>query len=204
MEGIWLYKEHGVPAQVAKYKIFFVHGLSACRHSPVILKSLPQEFIEELGLHILSFDKPSYGESGPHPKQTLKSLALDIEELVDQLELGSKFYVIGYSIGSHLVWGCLKYIPHRSSTTCANYQLLVGRWQGLPPKLSTEAYYKQLPQDQWTVRVVHYIPWLTYLWNTQKWFPALSAVTGNPDIFSRQDLEIMSKKIGTQINKVRS
>ncbi|KAK7858445.1 hypothetical protein CFP56_012340 [Quercus suber] len=191
MEGIWLYKEHGVPAQVAKYKIFFVHGLSACRHSPVILKSLPQEFIEELGLHILSFDKPSYGESGPHPKQTLKSLALDIEELVDQLELGSKFYVIGYSIGSHLVWGCLKYIPHRSSTTCANYQLLVGRWQGLPPKLSTEAYYKQLPQDQWTVRVVHYIPWLTYLWNTQKWFPALSAVTGNPDIFSRQDLEIM-------------
>ena len=72
-----------------------------------------QEFIEELGLHILSFDKPGYGESDPHPKQTLKSLALDIEELVDQLELGSKFYVIGYSIGSHLVWGCLKYIPHR-------------------------------------------------------------------------------------------
>ena len=61
----------------------------------------------------MSFDKPGYGESDPHPKQTLKSLALDIEELVDQLELGSKFYVIGYSIGSHLVWGCLKYIPHR-------------------------------------------------------------------------------------------
>ena len=36
------YKERGVPAQVAKYKIIFVHGLSACRHSPVILKSLPQ------------------------------------------------------------------------------------------------------------------------------------------------------------------
>ncbi|KAK7834304.1 hypothetical protein CFP56_024744 [Quercus suber] len=36
------YKEHGVRAQVAKYKIIFAHGLSACRHSPVILKSLPQ------------------------------------------------------------------------------------------------------------------------------------------------------------------
>ena len=60
----------------------------------------------------MSFDKPGYGESDPHPKQTLKSLALDIEELVDQLELGSKFYVIGYSIGSHLVWGCLNYILH--------------------------------------------------------------------------------------------
>ena len=77
-------------------------------------------------------------------------------------------------------------------------------WQGLPPNLSTEAYYKQLPQDQWTVGIVHYIPWLTYLWNTQKWFPALSAVPGNRDIFSPQDLEIMSKKIGTQINKVRT
>ena len=43
-----------------------------------------------------------------------------------------------------------------------------------------------------------------FLWNTQKWFPALSAVPGNLDIFSPQDLEIMSKKIGTQINKVRT
>ena len=136
------YKEHGVPAKVAKYKIIFVHGLSACRYGPVILKSLPQvtiffifielfywshliphpntlilntfqELIEELGLYILSFDRPGYGESDPHPTQTLKSLALDIEELADHLKLGSKFYVIGYSIGSHLVWGCLKYIPHR-------------------------------------------------------------------------------------------
>ena len=36
------YKEHGVAAQLAKYKIIFVHGLSACRYTRVILKSLPQ------------------------------------------------------------------------------------------------------------------------------------------------------------------
>ncbi|XP_065620390.1 uncharacterized protein LOC112037297 [Quercus suber] len=89
-----------------------------------------QEFIEELGLHILSFDKPSYGESGPHPKQTLKSLALDIEELVDQLELGSKFYVIGYSIGSHLVWGCLKYIPHRLAGVALLAPIINYWWAG--------------------------------------------------------------------------
>ncbi|GMY23436.1 4,5:9,10-diseco-3-hydroxy-5,9,17-trioxoandrosta-1(10),2-diene-4-oate hydrolase-like [Fagus crenata] len=196
------YKEHGVPAEAAKYKIIFVHGLSACRYGPVILKSLPQEFIEELGLYILSFDRPGYGESDPHPTQTLKSLALDIEELADHLELGSKFYVIGYSIGSHLVWGCLKYIPQRIAGATLLAPIINYWWQGLSPNLSTEAYYKQLSQDQWTLRVVHYIPWLTYLWNTQKWFPALSAVPGNPDIFSRNDLEIMSKKvIGPQIHK---
>lgn len=61
----------------------------------------------------MSFDRPGYGESDPHPKRTLKSLALDIEELADQLGLGSKFYVIGYSMGGELTWSCLKYIPHR-------------------------------------------------------------------------------------------
>ena len=72
-----------------------------------------QELIEELGLYVVSYDRPGYGESDPHPKQTVKSLALDIEELADQLELGSKFYVLSYSIGGLVVWGCLKYIPHR-------------------------------------------------------------------------------------------
>jgi pimeloyl-ACP methyl ester carboxylesterase len=61
----------------------------------------------------VSYDRPGYGESDPHPKQTVKSLALDIEELADQLDSGSKFYLMGNSIGGQLVWGCLKYIPHR-------------------------------------------------------------------------------------------
>ena len=36
------YKEHAVPAEVAKYKIIYVHGLFTCRHSAVIAKNLPQ------------------------------------------------------------------------------------------------------------------------------------------------------------------
>jgi len=61
----------------------------------------------------VGFDRPGYGESDPNPKRTPENMALDIEELADQLELGSKFYVVGYSMGGELVWGCLKYIPHR-------------------------------------------------------------------------------------------
>lgn len=60
--------------------------------------------VEELGLYLVSFD---------NPKRTVKSLALDIEELADQLGLGSKFYVIGFSMGGQAIWGCLKYIPNR-------------------------------------------------------------------------------------------
>lgn len=62
---------------------------------------------------MVSFDRPGYGESDPDPNRTVKSVSLDIEELADQLGLGLKFYVIGYSMGGQLIWSCLKYIPHR-------------------------------------------------------------------------------------------
>lgn len=64
-------------------------------------------------MYVVSFDRPGYGESDPNPKRTLKSMALDVEELADQLGLGSKFYIIGLSMGGHTAWSCLKYIPHR-------------------------------------------------------------------------------------------
>lgn len=74
---------------------------------------LSQELFEGLGIYIVSFDRPGYGESDPNPKRTVKSAAMDIEELVDQLALGTKFYVIGGSMGGLIVWSCLKYIPNR-------------------------------------------------------------------------------------------
>ena len=72
-----------------------------------------QELVEELGVYIVSIDRPGYGESDPNPKRTVKSMALDIEELADQLGLGSKFYVVGYSMGGQALWSVLKYIPNR-------------------------------------------------------------------------------------------
>lgn len=78
-----------------------------------------QELAEDLRVYIVSFDRPGYGESDPNPKRTVKSMALDIEELADQLGLGSKFYIIGFSMGGQVVWSCLKYIPHRYDFTLA-------------------------------------------------------------------------------------
>lgn len=81
--------------------VFLVHG------------RFPQDVVEGLGVYIVSIDRPGYGESDPNPKQTLKSTATDLEELADQLGLGSKFYVVGFSMGGQVIWTCLKYIPHR-------------------------------------------------------------------------------------------
>ena len=71
-------------------------------------------------------------------------------------------------------------------------------WPGLPANLTNEAFYQQFRQDQWTVRVAHYTPWLTYWWNTQRWFPSSSIIAGNPEVLSRQDKELLSKQVGRE------
>ncbi|KAK2997652.1 hypothetical protein RJ639_025326 [Escallonia herrerae] len=191
------YAEHGVPKDMAKYKIIFAHGFGSSRHDASIATS---ETTEQLGIYLLTFDRPGYGESDPDPKRTMQSTALDIEELADKMGLGQKFYVIGYSMGGQVVWGCLKYIPHRLEGAALIAPVVNYWWSGFPKNLSAKAYYEQYPQDQWALRVAHYIPWLTYWWNTQKWFPASSAIARKPK-FSHQDLEIMSKFAGRQSSK---
>ncbi|KAJ1419541.1 Alpha/Beta hydrolase fold [Sesbania bispinosa] len=187
------YKEHGVAKDAAKYKIIYVHGFDGCRHDAVVAETLSPDVVEGLGIYMLSFDRPGYGESDPDPNRTPKSIALDIEELADQLGLGSKFYVVGLSMGGQVVWNCLKYIPHRLAGAVLLAPVVNYWWPGLPANLTADAFYPKKLQDQWALRVAHYIPSLTYWWNTQRWFPASSVIAHNPDILSHQDKELVSK-----------
>lgn len=190
------YEEYGVPKDVAKHKIVFVHGFDNCRHhgSAVAAKVSP-DIIESRGIYIVSFDRPGYGESSPHPTRTVKSLALDMEELADQLGLGPKFYVIGFSMGGQVVWSVLKYIPHRLAGAALLTPVVNYWWPGFPSNLSEQAYNQQLIQDQWALRVAHYMPWLTYWWNSQKLFPGSSVIAHNPKIFSKPDKELLPKLV---------
>ncbi|XP_006648690.2 probable lysophospholipase BODYGUARD 1 [Oryza brachyantha] len=184
------YHEYGVPRDQARHKIIFVHGFDSCRYDVV---QVSPELVEELGIYMLSFDRPGYGESDPHPSRTEDTIAFDIEELADSLQLGPKFYLIGYSMGGEIMWSCLKNIPHR----LAGVSILgpVGNfwWSGFPSNVSTAAWYVQLPQDQWAVRVAHHAPWLAYWWNTQKMFPASSVISFNPAVLSREDMAAVPK-----------
>lgn len=72
--------------------------------------------MDELGIYLVQFDRAGYGDSDPNPKRSLKSESSDIQELADQLQLGSKFYLIGVSIGSYPTWSCIKNIPERSQS----------------------------------------------------------------------------------------
>ncbi|PHT25017.1 hypothetical protein CQW23_35158 [Capsicum baccatum] len=164
------------------------------RYSKSVLKEvvvLSQKAVEELGVYLVSFDRPGYGKSDPHPKRSFRTLALDVEELADQLELGAKFYVMGYSLGGQLVWGCLKYIPQRLAGAALLAPVINFWWPGFPANLTKQAFDEQLLRDRWAYRVIHYVPWLVYWWNTQHWFPGFSVVTDEFKL-SQQDLQISS------------
>ncbi|KAH6820646.1 alpha/beta-Hydrolases superfamily protein [Perilla frutescens var. hirtella] len=191
------YMEHGVSKETANYKIILVHGFGSSKNEAHMAES---ELVEKLGIYIVSFDRPGYGESDPDLKRTIKSTALDIEELGDQLELGPKFYIIGNSMGGQVVWGCLKYIPHRLSGATLIAPVVNYWWPSFPSQLATEAYNEQFPQDQWALRVAHHAPWLVYWWNTQKWFPPSSVIAGRPK-FTAPDLQVLAKFSAKQMNR---
>ncbi|KAL3839804.1 hypothetical protein ACJIZ3_024395 [Penstemon smallii] len=188
------YIEYGVPKDIAKHKIVFAHPIDGCRHElSAITAGLSPELVESEGIYFASFDRPGYGESDPHPTRTPKSLAFDIEEFADKLGLGSKFYILGFSAGGQVVWTCLKYIPHRLAGAALISPAINYWWSGIPTNLSREAFGQQLLRDQWALRVAHYMPWLTYWWNTQKLFPIFSVFSRSPIIFSRQDMELIPR-----------
>ncbi|KAI3725229.1 hypothetical protein L1987_65009 [Smallanthus sonchifolius] len=195
------YLEHGVPKESAKYKIIFVHGFANSKHHnlfagaafPVLIFHFSHALIEDLKVYTVSFDRPGYGESDPDPNRTLKSLALDIEELADHLGLGSKFYVVGVSMGGELVWPCLKYIPHRLAGVTLVAPVVNHWWPNFPSNITKEVYSQMFKQDQWAHRVAHHLPWLSYWWDTQKWFPSSSVTSQSLAMFCPPVMEILSK-----------
>ncbi|XP_057858064.1 uncharacterized protein LOC131067147 isoform X1 [Cryptomeria japonica] len=189
------YKEHGVPKERAKYKIIFAHGFRGSRNESL---NVSKELQEELGVYIVTFDRAGYGESDPDPKRSVRSAALDIEQLADQLDLGPKFYVTGLSMGGYSIWGCLKYIPHRLAGAALLAPVVNYWWQGFPANLFNEAYSLQALQDQWALRIPHYTPWLTYWWMTQNWFPSSSVISGTWKTVNRYDAEMMQNVFARQ------
>ncbi|KAG2327926.1 hypothetical protein Bca4012_036960 [Brassica carinata] len=194
------YKEFGFPRDEAKFKIIYIHGFDSCMLDSPFPQFLSQALVEELRIYTVSFDRPGYGESDPDPNRSPRSIALDIEELADGLGLGPKFYVVGLSMGGEITWTCLKYIPHRLAGAALIGPVINYWWRNLPRDINREAFSLTSPADQWALRVAHYAPWLTYWWNTQKWFPFSNVIAGDPLIFSRQDKEVLSKLGGFRPN----
>ncbi|KAF8707072.1 hypothetical protein HU200_030301 [Digitaria exilis] len=184
------YREDGVQKDKARFKIITVHAFDSTKDFPL---PVSKELVEELGIYLLAFDRAGYGESDPNPDRDVKSEALDIEELADQLELGQKFYVLGTSMGGYSVWGCLQYIPHRLSGAALVVPIINYWWPSFPAELSRQAFKKLVVPEQRTLWLAHHVPSLLYLWMTQRWLPSSAAAMHHPEIFSKHDMEVLQK-----------
>lgn len=179
------YKEKGVPKEEARYRIIVIHGFDSSKDLNL---HVSQELIEELQLYFLFFDRAGYGESDPNPKRTVKSEAFDIQELTDKLGIGSKFYVIGISMGAYAVWSCLNYIPDRLFGASLVVPFVHYWWPCIPAEINKDAFERLPVPFQWSFRIAHYTPWLFNWWMNQKWFPNLMNTAVN---YCDQDLEIL-------------
>ena len=72
---------------------------------PCVFPGQPARFEPLLGIYFLSFDRAGYGVCDPNPKPSVKSEAMDVEELADQLEIGLKFYLIGAYPQAGILYG---------------------------------------------------------------------------------------------------
>jgi len=64
------------------------------------------------GFHWVSYDRPGYGGSSPHPDQDVASAAADVAAIADALGLG-RFAVVGHSGGGPRALACGALLPDR-------------------------------------------------------------------------------------------
>ncbi|MQM22697.1 hypothetical protein Taro_055751 [Colocasia esculenta] len=65
-------------------------------------------------------------------------------------------------------------------------------WPSLPANLSQEAFRRHPPGNRRTFWIAHHAPWLFYGYMAQKLVtPPAEFLAGDPDLFSRQDKEIL-------------
>ncbi|XP_038693698.1 uncharacterized protein LOC119991413 [Tripterygium wilfordii] len=105
------YKEHGVPADRARFSMIVPHTFLSSRLAGI--PGIKDSLLEEFGVRLLAYDLPGFGESDPHPSRNLESSALDMSFMANALGVGNKFWVVGYSSSSLHAWAALRYIPDR-------------------------------------------------------------------------------------------
>jgi pimeloyl-ACP methyl ester carboxylesterase len=105
------YEEKGVEKRMAKQSLLVLHGVPSSHI--VGMLGVSEDLLKEMGVRLLSIDRPGYSLSDFNQKQTYKSVAGDIAEIADALELGEKFWLLGYSGGGPYCWAAARFIPER-------------------------------------------------------------------------------------------
>ena len=96
------------------------------------------EMTHELGVRLISVDRPGYGESDSKPGRTLLDWADDYREVLDTLELGAP-PIVGWSSGVAFAMACAVRLTDRVSALAlvagdGPIDDVPGAWDALPPE----------------------------------------------------------------------
>jgi pimeloyl-ACP methyl ester carboxylesterase len=100
----------------ARLAVFWHHGTPNLGAPPEPL--LPAA--AERGIRWVSYDRPAYGGSTPHPGRDVASAAADVSSIADALGIG-RFAVMGHSGGATHALACAALLPERVlAAVCAS------------------------------------------------------------------------------------
>jgi pimeloyl-ACP methyl ester carboxylesterase len=90
------------------YPVFLMHGTPGSR-----LNVHPSDSeLKHLGVHLITYDRPGYGQSDPDPGRSVADAADDVRAIADALGIG-EFAVIGRSGGGPHALACAALLPDR-------------------------------------------------------------------------------------------
>eukprot|EP00897_Mesotaenium_endlicherianum_P004649 jgi/Mesen1/4211/ME000219S03343 len=150
------YEEVGASASSAEYNVLLLHAWQECR---VWAKGFgTQAMLEGLGVRLVAYDRPGYGQSDPHPQRTLQSEAEDIAEIADLLRMGEKFHILSVSLGGYAALAGVTMAAPAGSF-----------WAQTQKGDEAEAAWKFLVNpDRYTILVAHHAPAVLHWWMSQR------------------------------------
>ncbi len=101
-------RAYDVPGDDPRLTVFWHHGTPNVGTPPEPL--LPVS--AELGIRWVSYDRPGYGGSTPHPGRDVASAAADVAAIADALDI-DRFAVLGHSGGAPHALACAALLPDR-------------------------------------------------------------------------------------------
>ena len=115
-----------VSGNPAGHPVVYLHGTPGSRVGP-----FPRgRVLYELGVRLISFDRPGYGGSDRQPGRRVADVARDVESIADELGL-DKFAVVGRSGGGPHALACAALLPGRVTRAGALVSLAPREADGL-------------------------------------------------------------------------
>jgi pimeloyl-ACP methyl ester carboxylesterase len=94
--------------------VFLLHGTPGSRNGP-----RPRGIVlYRLGVRLISYDRPGYGGSDPHPGRTVADAAGDVAAIAEFLDI-DQFAIVGRSGGAPHALACAALLPSRVSSVAA-------------------------------------------------------------------------------------